>query len=73
MYLGPDEILLTLDVQFDRGSTADEIVASVPWALIVFSPLSGFRQQPIKVKKVKARRGKERSAGNSSGPKTTTA
>lgn len=29
MYLGPDEILLTLDVEFERDSTADEIVAAV--------------------------------------------
>jgi cation diffusion facilitator family transporter len=29
MYLGPDEILLTLDVVFERSSTADEIVAAV--------------------------------------------
>ena len=29
MYLGPDEILLTLDVEFKQGSTADEIVAAV--------------------------------------------
>jgi cation diffusion facilitator family transporter len=29
MYLGPDEILLTLDVEFKRNSTADEIVAAV--------------------------------------------
>jgi cation diffusion facilitator family transporter len=29
MYLGPNEILLTLDVDFDRDSTADEIVAAV--------------------------------------------
>jgi cation diffusion facilitator family transporter len=29
MYLGPDEILLTLDVEFERSSTADEIVAAV--------------------------------------------
>jgi divalent metal cation (Fe/Co/Zn/Cd) transporter len=29
MYLGPNEILLTLDVDFERDSTADEIVAAV--------------------------------------------
>lgn len=29
MYLGPDEILLTLDVDFERDSSADEIVAAV--------------------------------------------
>jgi len=29
MYLGPDEILLTLDVNFERDSSADEIVAAV--------------------------------------------
>jgi cation diffusion facilitator family transporter len=29
MYFGPDEILLTLDVEFERDSTADEIVAAV--------------------------------------------
>ena len=29
MYLGPDEILLTLDVDFERDSTADEIVGAV--------------------------------------------
>jgi cation diffusion facilitator family transporter len=29
MYLGPDEILLTLDVEFKRDTTADEIVAAV--------------------------------------------
>lgn len=29
MYLGPDEILLTLDVEFERDSTADEMVAAV--------------------------------------------
>ena len=29
MYLGPEEILLTLDVDFERDSSADEIVAAV--------------------------------------------
>jgi divalent metal cation (Fe/Co/Zn/Cd) transporter len=29
MYFGPDEILLTLDVEFERDSTADEIVAAI--------------------------------------------
>ena len=29
MYLGPDEILVTLDVDFERDSTADQIVAAV--------------------------------------------
>ena len=29
MYLGPDEILVTLDVNFERDSSADEIVAAV--------------------------------------------
>ena len=29
MYLGPEEILLTLDVNFGRDSSADEIVAAV--------------------------------------------
>jgi cation diffusion facilitator family transporter len=29
MYLGPDEVLLTLDVGFERESTADDIVAAV--------------------------------------------
>jgi hypothetical protein len=29
MYLGPDEILVTLDVDFKRDSTADQIVAAV--------------------------------------------
>jgi len=29
MYLGPNEILLTLDVDFERDSSADEIVAAV--------------------------------------------
>ncbi len=29
MYLGPDEVLLTLDVEFERDSTADEIVAAI--------------------------------------------
>jgi len=29
MYLGPDEILMTLDVNFERDSSADEIVAAV--------------------------------------------
>lgn len=29
MYLGPEEILLTLDVSFERDSSADEIVAAV--------------------------------------------
>ncbi len=29
MYLGPDEILLTLDVGFERDSTADEIVGAI--------------------------------------------
>ena len=29
MYLGPDEILLTLDVEFERDSTADEIVRAI--------------------------------------------
>ncbi len=29
MYLGPDEILLALDVGFERDATADEIVSAV--------------------------------------------
>jgi hypothetical protein len=29
MYLGPEEILLTLDVEFERDSTADEIVRAI--------------------------------------------
>lgn len=29
MYLGPDEILMTLDVDFERNSSADQIVAAV--------------------------------------------
>jgi len=29
MYLGPDEILVTLDVDFERNSSADQIVAAV--------------------------------------------
>ena len=29
MYLGPDEVLVTFDVDFDRDSTADEIVTAV--------------------------------------------
>ncbi|MCJ7452978.1 MAG: cation diffusion facilitator family transporter [Steroidobacteraceae bacterium] len=29
MYLGPDEVLVTLDVDFERDSTADEIVTAV--------------------------------------------
>lgn len=29
MYFGPDEILLTLDVEFERDSTADQIVAAI--------------------------------------------
>jgi cation diffusion facilitator family transporter len=29
MYLGPDEILLTLDVEFEREATSDEIVGAV--------------------------------------------
>ena len=29
MYLGPDEVLVTLDVDFERDSNADEIVAAV--------------------------------------------
>lgn len=29
MYLGPDEVLVTLDVDFERDSSADEIVAAV--------------------------------------------
>ena len=29
MYLGPDEILVTIDVDFERDSSADQIVAAV--------------------------------------------